>query len=205
VAEVSAAKRAKARGTALRIVVAAVVVLAVVFGVSQLMGDDSDSETTNDDEATDDSAPEVTEPPEPEYANPSLAEEVLARTPPEPEPPAEDTPADAVEITTLTEGEGEGAVEGDTVTVHYVGVLADGTEFDQSRERGQTFPVGPLGQAAVIDGWNEGLVGAKIGERRRLVLGSDKAYGEQGSPPAIPAGAPLAFEIDVVDIQPGAG
>jgi peptidylprolyl isomerase len=169
------------------------------------MGDDSDSETTNDDEATDDSAPEVTEPPEPEYANPSLAEEVLARTPPEPEPPAEDTPADAVEITTLTEGEGEGAVEGDTVTVHYVGVLADGTEFDQSWERGQTFPVGPLGQAAVIDGWNEGLVGAKIGERRRLVLGSDKAYGEQGSPPAIPAGAPLAFEIDVVDIQPGAG
>lgn len=204
-AEVSAAKRAKARGTALRIVVAAVVVLAVVFGVSQLMGDDSDSETTTDDEATDDSAPEVTEPPEPEYANPSLAEEVLARTPPEPEPPAEDTPADAVEITTLTEGEGEGAVEGDTVTVHYVGVLADGTEFDQSWERGQTFPVGPLGQAAVIDGWNEGLVGAKIGERRRLVLGSDKAYGEQGSPPAIPAGAPLAFEIDVVDIQPGAG
>jgi FKBP-type peptidyl-prolyl cis-trans isomerase len=205
VAEVSAAKRAKARGTALRIVVAAVVVLAVVFGVSQLMGDDSDSETTTDDEATDDSAPEVTEPPQPEYANPSLAEEVLARTPPEPEPPAEDTPADAVEITTLTEGEGEGAVEGDTVTVHYVGVLADGTEFDQSWERGQTFPVGPLGQAAVIDGWNEGLVGAKIGERRRLVLGSDKAYGEQGSPPAIPAGAPLAFEIDVVDIQPGAG
>jgi FKBP-type peptidyl-prolyl cis-trans isomerase len=206
VAEVSAAKRAKARGTAVRIVVAAVVVLAVVFGVSQLMGDDSDSETTADDtEATDDSAPEVTEPPEPEYANPELAEEVLARTPPEPEPPAEDTAADAVEITTLTEGEGEGAVEGDTVTVHYVGVLADGTEFDQSWERGQTFPVSPLGQAAVIDGWNEGLIGAKIGERRRLVLGSDKAYGEQGSPPAIPADAPLAFEIDIVDIQAGTG
>jgi FKBP-type peptidyl-prolyl cis-trans isomerase len=205
VAEASAAKRAKARGTTVRIVVAAVVVLAVVFGVSQLMGDDSDSETTTEDTEATDSAPEVTEPPAPDYANPELAEEVLARTPPEPKPPAEDTPADAVEITTLTEGEGEGAVEGDTVTVHYVGVLADGTEFDQSWERGQPFPVSPLGQAAVIAGWNEGLIGAKIGERRRLVLGSDKAYGEQGSPPAIPAGAPLAFEIDVVDIQPGAG
>jgi FKBP-type peptidyl-prolyl cis-trans isomerase len=205
VAEASAAKRAKARGTTVRIVVAAVVVLAVVFGVSQLMGDDSDSETTTEDTEATDSAPEVTEPPAPDYANPELAEEVLARTPPEPEPPAEDTPADAVEITTLTEGEGEGAVEGDTVTVHYVGVLADGTEFDQSWERGQPFPVSPLGQASVIAGWNEGLIGAKIGERRRLVLGSDKAYGEQGSPPAIPAGAPLAFEIDVVDIQPGAG
>lgn len=203
-AEVSAAKRAKARGTALRIVVAAVVVLAVVFGVSQLMGDDSDSETTTDDEATDDSAPEVTEPPEPEYANPSLAEEVLARTPPEPEPPAEDTPADAVEITTLTEGEGEGAVEGDTVTVHYVGVLADGTEFDQSWSRGQPFVVENLGQASVIPGWNEGLVGAKIGERRRLEIGFNKAYGAAGSPPQIPANAPLAFEIDVVDItKPG--
>ena len=64
--------------------VAAVVVLAVVFGVSQLKGDDSDSETTADDtEATDDSAPEVTEPPEPEYANPDLAEEeVLAHPAP---------------------------------------------------------------------------------------------------------------------------
>ena len=106
--------------------------------------------------------------------------------------------------TTLIEGEGEGAAVGDVLTVHYVGVLADGTEFDQSWSRGQPFVVENLGQAAVIPGWNEGLVGAKIGERRRLEIGSDKAYGAAGSPPQIPANAPLAFEIDVVDVtKPG--
>jgi FKBP-type peptidyl-prolyl cis-trans isomerase len=201
VAEASAAKREKTKGTAIRIAVAAVVVLAVLFGVSQLMGDDSDDETSTGDTQTETSLPETTEP---EYSNPELAEEVLARTPPTPEPPPADTPRDAVDITTVTEGEGDGAVAGDSVTVHYVGVLADGTEFDQSWERGQTFDVSPLGQAQVIDGWNEGLIGAKVGERRHLVLGADKAYGATGSPPAIPADAPLAFEIDIVDVQPAA-
>jgi peptidylprolyl isomerase len=105
-----------------------------------------------------------------------------------------------VEVTTLIQGEGEGAAAGDTVTVHYVGVLSDGTEFDESWSRGQPFPVENLGQASVIPGWNEGLVGAKIGERRRLEIGANKAYGAAGNPPTIPANAPLAFEIDVVDI-----
>ncbi|HZA86120.1 MAG TPA: FKBP-type peptidyl-prolyl cis-trans isomerase, partial [Acidimicrobiales bacterium] len=92
------------------------------------------------------------------------------------------------------------------VTVHYVGVLPDGTQFDESWSGGQTFDVAPLGQAQVIDGWNEGLVGATIGERRRLVLGSDKAYGAAGSPDgAIPPDSPLVFEIDIVDIKPAAG
>jgi FKBP-type peptidyl-prolyl cis-trans isomerase len=194
VAEASAAKREKSKRTGIRIAVAAVVVLAVLFGASALMGDDSD------DTSTETSTPDTTAV---EFTNPELAEEVLARTPPTPAPPPADTPAGALEITTAIEGEGEGAKAGDTVTVHYVGVLADGSEFDQSWSRGETFDVSPLGQAQVIDGWNEGLMGAKIGERRRLVIGSDKAYGPQGNPPTIPAAAPLAFEIDVVDIQAG--
>jgi FKBP-type peptidyl-prolyl cis-trans isomerase len=55
----------------------------------------------------------------------------------------------------------------------------------------------------VIVGWNEGLIGVKIGERRRLVIGSDKAYGPEGRS-GIPPDAPLAFEIDVVDVEPAA-
>jgi FKBP-type peptidyl-prolyl cis-trans isomerase len=199
VAEASAAKREKSKRTGIRIAVAAVVVLAVLFGASALTGDDSD-DTSSDDTSTETSTPDTTAV---EFTNPELAEEVLARTPPTPAPPPADTPAGALEITTAIEGEGEGAKAGDTVTVHYVGVLADGSEFDQSWSRGETFDVSPLGQAQVIDGWNEGLMGAKIGERRRLVIGSDKAYGPQGNPPTIPAAAPLAFEIDVVDIQAG--
>ena len=198
--QATAAKREKTRGTAVRIAVAAVVVLAVLFGVSQLMGDDSDS---NDSAETETAGSESTELPTetttPEYTNPDLAEEVLAREPPTPTPPPADTPASALETTTLIEGEGEGAAVGDIVTVHYAGVLSDGTEFDESWSTGQPFPV-TLGQGSVIVGWDQGLVGAKIGERRHLVIGSDNAYGPTGRG-EIPANAPLAFDVDVIDIQ----
>jgi peptidylprolyl isomerase len=207
VAQATAAKRARRRGTGIRIAVGAVLVLVVLFGVTWLMGDDDDGTTetsgdaTSETTAADDSATETTAPPE--YTNPDLADEVLAREPPVPEPPPADTAADALETATLIEGEGEGAQAGDTLTVHYAGVLSDGTEFDESWSGGQPFPV-TLGQGAVIAGWDQGLIGAKIGERRHLVIGSDNAYGPEGRPPTIPAAAPLAFDVDVIDIQPAA-
>jgi FKBP-type peptidyl-prolyl cis-trans isomerase len=201
-AELAAARRQKTKRTGVRLGIGLVVVLAVAFGYSLLTRDDSsDSTDTGDTTTTAADATTTTV----AYSNPELAAEVLARDPPVPANAAADTPADAVEVKTLIQGQGEGAAAGDTVTVHYVGVLSDGTEFDQSWSRGQPFVVENLGQASVIPGWNEGLVGAKIGERRRLEIGSDKAYGAAGSPPAIPANAPLAFEIDVVDITKPAG
>jgi hypothetical protein len=136
----------------------------------------------------------------PGYTDPRLAEEVLGRTPPDPEPPPADTRADALDVETLIEGEGTPAALGDTVTVHYVGLLADGTVIDSSWERGEPFPV-RLGGGEVIAGWDSGLVGAQIGERRRLVIGSENAYGATGRDP-VPPDAPLAFEIDVVDVSP---
>ena len=204
VAQQTAAKRAKTRSTGLRVVVAAVLVLAVLFGVSQFMGDDNDDDTaaTDETESTTDSTP--IDPAEADFTNPELAEEVLAREAPTPEPPPADTAADALETSTLIEGEGDGVAAGDTISAHYVGVLADGTAFDESWSRGETITV-TVGQGQVIPGWDEGLIGAKIGERRHLVIGSDNAYGPQGSPPAIPANAPLAFDVDIVDIQPAAG
>jgi FKBP-type peptidyl-prolyl cis-trans isomerase len=200
-AEQTAAKRARTRNTGLRVVIAAVVVLAVLFGVSQLVGDDNDDAATSDEDST---ASTPIDQSEAEFTNPELAEEVLGREAPTPEPPPADTAADALEASTLIEGEGEGAASGDMITAHYVGVLSDGTVFDESWSQGQTIPV-TLGTGGVIAGWDEGLVGAKIGERRHLVIGSDNAYGAQGSPPAIPANAPLAFDVDIVDIQPGTG
>lgn len=204
-AQYTAAKRDKTKRTGIRVGIAAAVVLALAFGYSLLTRDDdsSDDDTATAAESTTTAADSSTTVP---YANPELAAEVLARQPPVPADAPADTPADAVDVETLIEGEGEGAKAGDTVTVHYVGVLPDGTQFDESWSGGQTFDVAPLGQAQVIAGWNEGLVGAKIGERRRLVLGSDKAYGAAGSPDgAIPPDSPLVFEIDIVDIKPAAG
>ena len=190
----AAARRQKTRRTGVRLGIGLVIVLALAFGYSLLTRDDSSDSTETADTTTTAA-----------YSNPELAAEVLAREPPVPANAPADIAPDAVNVKTLIEGEGDGAVAGDTVLVHYVGVLSDGTQFDDSWSRGQPFPVENLGQASVIAGWNEGLVGAKIGERRRLEIGSDKAYGAAGQPPTIPANAPLAFEIDVVDITKPAG
>jgi FKBP-type peptidyl-prolyl cis-trans isomerase FkpA len=97
-------------------------------------------------------------------------------------------------------GSGPEAQTGDTATVHYTGWLTDGTEFDSS-VGSQPFPVENLGQASVIQGWNEGLVGMKAGGRRILVIPPDLGYGEEGSPPTIPANATLVFEVVLLEIR----
>jgi len=195
VAEQSAARRQKTKRTGIRLGIVLVVVLAAAFVYSLLSRDDG-SDNTETADTTTTSSP---------FTNPDLAAEVLDREPPAPANAPADIAPDAVKVTTLIEGEGEGAAAGDTVVVHYVGVLSDGTKFDDSWSKQQPFPVENLGQASVIPGWNEGLIGAKIGERRRLEIGPDKAYGAAGQPPAIPANAPLAFEIDVIDIKKPGG
>ena len=106
-------------------------------------------------------------------------------------------------ITDLVEGEGEPAKAGDTVTVNYVGVRSeDGTEFDNSYDRGQPYPV-TLGQGSVIQGWDEGLIGAKAGGRRQLDIPAAMAYGDAGAGEVIQPGDALTFVIDVVSIEPG--
>jgi peptidylprolyl isomerase len=205
VAEMTAARRAKSRRTVVRVVVAAVVILAALFAYSTLTGGDGDDGSdTATDETTTTAAGESTTTTA-AYSNPQLAEEVLAREAPDPEPPPENTARDALETETLIEGSGDAAVAaGNTVTVHYVGKTPDGEVFDSSWERGEPASF-PIGQAQVIPGWDQGLIGAKIGERRRLVIGSENAYGAEGRPDGgIPANSPLAFEVDIVDITEGA-
>jgi peptidylprolyl isomerase len=191
-----AARRTRTKRTGIRVAVAAIVVIGAMFAYSAISGGD------DDDEATDDAASENTSTTVPEtttttYSNPELAEEVLGREAPDPEAPPADTAKDALETTTLIEGEGEGAAVGDTVVVHYIGKTSDGEVFDESWSTGPV-TLGPT--ANVIAGWNEGLVGVKIGERRHLLIGSEKGYGAQGGGDAIPPDAPLAFDVDVVDI-----
>ena len=104
-------------------------------------------------------------------------------------------------VTDLIEGTGEPAKTGDTVTVNYVGVRSeDGTEFDNSYDRGQPYPV-TLGEGGVIQGWDEGLIGVKAGGRRQLDIPAALAYGESGSGDIIQPGDALSFVIDVVSID----
>lgn len=105
-----------------------------------------------------------------------------------------------LKIETLSDGEGEEAVVGDTVSVNYRGTLLDGTQFDSSYERDAPFQF-TLGENRVIQGWEQGVLGMKVGEKRKLTIPSVLGYGEVGSPPAIPASAGLIFEIELLEIK----
>ena len=106
-------------------------------------------------------------------------------------------------VTVLKEGSGEAAKNGDIVEVNYVGVRsADGKEFDNSYDRGQTFPV-TLGAGGVIKGWDQGLVGAKTGSQIQLDIPAELAYGDSPQGDVIQAGDALTFVIDVVTVKAG--
>ncbi len=100
----------------------------------------------------------------------------------------------------IQQGQGQGAENGDKLTVHYLGTLEDGTKFDSSIDRGQPFQV-ILGAGQVIQGWELGLVGMKKGEIRRLFIPSQLGYGEQGAGNSIPPNANLIFEVQLLEIE----
>ncbi|BFZ05343.1 hypothetical protein BsWGS_08383 [Bradybaena similaris] len=101
----------------------------------------------------------------------------------------------------LREGEGEERPsKGDTVSVHYVGTLLDGTKFDSSRDRGEKFTFS-LGKGQVIKAWDVGVASMRRGEVAKLTCRADYAYGESGSPPKIPPNATLVFEIELFSWQ----
>jgi len=93
------------------------------------------------------------------------------------------------------------AAAGDRVAVHYTGTLfSDGTEFDSSVKRGTPFEF-LLGRGQVIRGWDQGVAGMCVGEKRKLTIPSDLAYGERGSPPTIPENAALVFTVEMIEIK----
>ena len=93
-------------------------------------------------------------------------------------------------------GSGAPAAAGDTLTVHYIGTLESGQVFDDSYARGEPFTF-RLGAGTVIQGWDLGLVGMRVGGKRRLIIPPELAYGSQGRSP-IPPNATLHFEIELI-------
>jgi peptidylprolyl isomerase len=110
----------------------------------------------------------------------------------------EGTPPKALEITDVWEGDGKVASAGDTVEVHYVGVAySTGEEFDASWNRGEPLRF-RLGVGQVIQGWDEGVQGMKVGGRRKLVIPPDLGYGSRGASGAIKPNETLIFVCDLV-------
>jgi FKBP-type peptidyl-prolyl cis-trans isomerase len=117
-----------------------------------------------------------------------------AKGAPLPEPPKQ------LEIKDELVGTGDEAVSGKKVKVHYTGTLLNGSKFDSSRDRGEPFSF-TLGQGQVIKGWDQGVAGMKVGGRRTLRIPPDLGYGAAGSPPKIPGGAGLAFDVELLGVE----
>lgn len=97
-------------------------------------------------------------------------------------------------------GTGREVKAGDTVTVHYIGTLANGTKFDSSYDRKQPFET-QIGVGQVIKGWDEGIVGMKVGGKRILIIPPDLGYGAQGAGQAIPPNSILIFQVELLGVK----
>ncbi len=106
---------------------------------------------------------------------------------------------DMLEILDQIVGTGSEAVTGKRVSVHYTGTLTSGQKFDSSRDRGRPFQF-HLGRGEVIKGWDQGVVGMRVGGTRKLTIPAELAYGARGFPPVIPPNSTLVFEVELVDV-----
>jgi peptidylprolyl isomerase len=115
--------------------------------------------------------------------------------------PSGQAPSYQLEIEDITVGQGDEAVAGKIVEVHYVGVSwSSGKQFDASWDRGDTFKFG-LGKGQVIPGWDQGVAGMKVGGRRRITIPPALAYGKRGAPGAIGPDETLVFVVDLVGVR----
>ena len=104
-----------------------------------------------------------------------------------------------MKIEKITSGNGPAPKRGDTVTVHYTGWLTDGAKFDSSVDRGEPFEF-VLGAGQVIAGWDQGVAAMQTGDKVRLTIPPELAYGESGYPGAIPPNATLIFEVELLSV-----
>jgi len=180
-------------------IVVVLVILVIVFSRPKVIAPTTEKSLPN--QTSSQNQPAKTQP-----AQTSTQNQPGATQPVQPEPannnPNNETKPMGLEIKTTQEGTGTQVVKsGDTVSVLYTGKLMDGTVFDASVKHGnQPFDF-TVGAGMVIKGWDQGLLGAKVGEKRTLTIPGDLAYGPQGIPGTIPPNATLVFDVEVISIK----
>jgi FKBP-type peptidyl-prolyl cis-trans isomerase len=107
---------------------------------------------------------------------------------------------DELKIEDNVVGDGMETKEGDVASVHYTGTLMDGTKFDSSLDRGEPFEF-ELGAGDVIAGWDQGVVGMRVGGKRKLTIPPGLGYGERGAGSSIPPNSTLVFEIELLEVK----
>lgn len=138
--------------------------------------------------------------------SPAAQPEKIATTPPKEDKKSPMTDADytttpsGLKYKDIVKGTGESPTNGQTVEVHYTGTLTDGSKFDSSRDRGQTFKF-PIGVGRVIKGWDEGVGTMQIGGRRELVIPPELGYGASGAGGVIPPNATLIFDVELISVK----
>ena len=105
-----------------------------------------------------------------------------------------------LKIEDMKVGAGAEAKAGQRVTVHYVGTLTNGSKFDSSRDRNEGFSF-RLGAGEVIQGWDQGVAGMKVGGLRKLTIPPEMGYGKLGYPPVIPGNSTLIFEVELLEVR----
>ncbi|MDY0385369.1 MAG: FKBP-type peptidyl-prolyl cis-trans isomerase [Geobacter sp.] len=110
------------------------------------------------------------------------------------------TTASGLKYVDLVVGTGASPVRGKQVKVHYTGTLENGTKFDSSVDRRQPFSF-VIGVGQVIKGWDEGVMGMKVGGKRKLVIPANLGYGARGAGGVIPPHATLLFDVELLDVQ----
>lgn len=119
--------------------------------------------------------------------------------------PTPSTPADAstsaeLKIEDIKVGTGREVKVGDTIKIHYLGTLESGQKFDSSYDRNEPFET-QIGVGRVIQGWDQGVIGMKVGGKRKLTIPSDLGYGSRGAGGVIPPNATLIFELELLDVK----
>jgi peptidylprolyl isomerase len=120
-------------------------------------------------------------------------------TPTQPSPQTNAATTEKLQIQDEKIGSGAAVKKGDTVKINYVGTLANGTKFDASADHGGPF-VTQIGVGQVIKGWDEGIIGMKVGGKRKLIIPPSLGYGNQATG-SIPANSTLIFQVELVGIE----